>query len=359
MATFSHENRGSSISSERIKVAVLGAGNMGTALAHALAGNGHEVVLWDFFPEVVEDIQNRRENRRFLPDVRLHEMVRATMSAVECVMGARLVVVSVPSPFVASTLGPIMLGLENHAVLLNVAKGFAPGTRHSLLSMLERLAPTHACVQMAGPAIANEFARGTPASVVLATADELVARRVADWLSGPCFITETTTDVTGASLGGILKNVYAILLGCLDVLGKDSRNVEAAALTASVREMARIAEACGGQALTLYGLAGMGDLVATGLSQDSHNRKFGKALASGKLTSAIEAEIKLLPEGARAVAAVCALAHEADVPAPLAGWVRRTVEGTPPSWEGLLNELRAATRAASGTPPQPVGDDFR
>ena len=334
-----------------IKIAVLGAGNMGTAMAHALAGSGHDVVVWDFFPKVVKDIRQRRENKRFLPGVRLHPGVRAMSDASECVAGAALVVPSVPSSFVASTLAPVVPALEKDAVLLNVAKGFAPRTRRLLLSMMACLAPGHPCVHLAGPAIANELAWGVPTSVVLASADERAARRVADWFAGPTFLPSTTTDVTGAALGGILKNVYAILLGCLEELAGDARNLEAAALTACVREMADIASAHGGQPATLYGIAGLGDLVATGFSRDSHNRKFGQMLASGKTVAELEKKLHWLPEGVRATPAVCALARAGGVPAPLAGWVRRVLAGTRPSRDDLMRALRVAARPARRTKP--------
>jgi len=317
---------------------------MGTALAHALAGNGHELAVWDFFPEVVEDIRRYRENRRFLPGLRLHAGVRAVASPSECVAGAALVVLSVPSLFASTTLSSVVPALERNAVVLNVAKGFAPRTRHPLLFMLGRLASSHPCVHLAGPAIANELARGVPTSIVLAAAEERIALRVAGWFAGPTFMPVTTTDVAGAALGGILKNVYAILLGCLETLSGDARNVEAAALTACVREMTEIACAHGGRPATLYGMAGLGDLVATGFSRDSHNRKFGQMLASGKTMTQIKKEMRWLPEGARAANSVCALARAGRVPAPLAGWVRRLLAGSPPSLDGLLHAMRAAVR---------------
>ena len=331
----------------RRKFAVLGAGNMGTAMAHALAGHGHQVAVWDFFPKVVQDIRQHRENRRFLPGVRLHAGVRAATEAGECVAGAALVIVCVPSAFVASTLAPVVPALEKNAVLLNVAKGFAPRTKEPLLFMLEHAAPGHDCVHLAGPAIANELARGVPTSVLLASVDEQAARRVAKWFAGSSFIPSTTTDVMGAALGGILKNVYAILLGCLEKLGGDARNLEADALTVSVREMAAIAGAHGGQPATLYGIAGLGDLVATGFSRDSHNRKFGQLLATGKSVAELEQQLGWLPEGVRATATVCALARARRVPAPLAGWVRRVITGTPPSLEDLLRALRLAARTGN------------
>lgn len=325
---------------------------MGTAMAHVLAGNGHEVMLWDFFPEVVKGIRLHRENRRFLPGVRLHEGVRAVASASECVAGASLIVISVPSLFVSTTVAPVVPNLNKDAVLLNVAKGFAPGTRQPWSFMLGRLAPAHPCVHLAGPAIANELARGVPASIVLAAAEERIAMRVAGWMAGPSFLPGTTTDVAGAVLGGILKNVYAILLGCLETLSGDARNLEAAALTASMHEMAAIAGAHGGRADTLYGVAGLGDLVATGFSRDSHNRKFGQLLASGKTMAKIETEMRWLPEGVRAAAAACALARAGRVRAPLAGLVHRWGAGTPPSLDGLLRALRAAARSARRTAPE-------
>lgn len=331
-----------------LRIAVLGAGNMGTAMAHALAGNGHEVAVWDFFPDVIEDIRARRENRRFLSGVHLHAGIRAMNSPIECVTGAALIVLSVPSPFVKTTLTRVLPALGHEAILLNVAKGFAPGTRQLLPFLLELLAPRQPCVHLAGPAIANELARGQPASIVLASGDTRAAERVAGWLAGQCFLPSTTTDVTGAALGGILKNVYAILLGCLETLSDDSRNLEASALTASVREMAAIAVAQGGQVATLYGLAGLGDLVATGFSRDSHNRQFGKRLASGTTVPEIERETGWLPEGVRAAASACALAKAGGVPAPVAGWVRRVLAGTPPSLDGLLRALRAATLTFPG-----------
>lgn len=330
----------------RSKIAVLGAGNMGTALAHVLARNGHEVTMWDFFPKVVEDIQIHRENRRFLPGIALPRQIHATNSPTDCVTGAALVAICVPSLFANATLEGVLPALNRGAILLNVAKGFAPGTRQPLPFLLERLAPGHSCVHLAGPAIADEFVRGQTASVVFASSSESSVRRVTGWFAGPAIVALHTPDVAGAVIGGILKNVYAILLGSLSELGGDSRNLEAAALTASLREMVAIATAHGGQSETLHGLAGLGDLVGTGFSRASHNRCFGQMLATGATAAAIEEEKGCLPEGVRAATAACALARESGVKAPLANWVRRAIGGTRPT----LDNLQRAMRAAAHTP---------
>ena len=131
---------------------------------------------------------------------------------------------------------------------------------------------------LAGPAIANEFARGLPAAIVLAASTLAGAEAVRPVLQGDIFRVTTTNDVTGAALGGVLKNVYAILLGYVAAAAGESRNLEAAVLNTSLREMAVLAQALGAKSETIYGLAGLGDLVATGFSEDSHNRGFGYKL---------------------------------------------------------------------------------
>ena len=317
-------------------MAILGAGNMGTAMAHALASQGQAVALWDHFPEVVLEIRAQNHNRRFLPGVRLDRRIRACDSAEECIEGAAIVAICVPSAFVKSTVLPLVPSLAPDAILLNVAKGFVPGSREIMPALLERIAPGHACVHLAGPAIADEFARGLAAPIVMASTSVVAAGVVAEAFSPPHFHASVTGDITGAVLGGILKNVYAILLGCLDRLGGGSRNLQGAAIAACTREMAEIAAARGGDRDTLFGLAGLGDLVATGSSTDSHNWKFGQALASGTSAAAWENEHGWLPEGARAADDACLLASEKGLAAPLAEWVRDVLAGMPPTTAGLI-----------------------
>lgn len=329
--------------SPRPRVAVLGAGNMGSALAHALASQGCQVSLWDHFSEVVEDIQTHRENRRFLPGILLQPDIRACRSSAECVAGAALVIVSVPSAFIADTLEPILPVLNKGAVLVNVAKGFAPGTQHPLICSLEQRMPEHRWVHLAGPCVANEFVHGQQAFIVMASSSETTARLTADWFNGTHFKTSITSDLMGAALGGILKNVYAILLGCLNKLNGQRQNLGAAVITACIAEMADIAAAHGAQRSTIYGLSGLGDLVATGCSLDSHNRRFGELLASGKSVSEIKKEAGWLPEGVAAALTTCTLAESNGVSAPLAEWVRRSLVETPPTLGGLLDALRTAT----------------
>ncbi|HEY1169877.1 MAG TPA: NAD(P)H-dependent glycerol-3-phosphate dehydrogenase [Verrucomicrobiae bacterium] len=313
-------------------IAILGAGNMGTALGHLLASNGHEVVLWDFFTEVVEEINLRHRNSRYLDGVELSKRIRATSSRIECVQDAAMLVLAMPSAFIVDALLEVKPVLSSKIPVISAAKGVLRDTHEPISEKIAEVVASDQLTILGGPAIANEFSRGMATAVMLASVS---SEQCALWqgaLQNDFFRTLPTQDVTGVYLGGILKNVYAILLGYLDALG-GGKNLEAAVLNAALREMAMLAIAKSAQRETIYGLAGLGDLVATGFSKDSHNRGYGWKLGSNSGLS----ETKLLPEGAWAVHSVCLWANEAKVEVPLACLVKEIVEGKRP---GLAEALR-------------------
>jgi glycerol-3-phosphate dehydrogenase (NAD(P)+) len=320
-------------------VAILGAGNMGTALAQVCALNGSSVILWDHFPAVVAEINQQRRNSRYLPGISLSPNITAVTSPMEAVRAAQLIVLAVPSPFIRATLEAALPGCAADAVFLNVAKGIELTTREPIHVGVGRQLGGRPLVLLAGPAIANEFSRGFPAAVMLASESISNAKRVRPLLEGEIFRVTTTSDVAGAALGGILKNVYAILLGYVAAAVGESRNLEAAVLNASLREMAALGPALGAERETIFGLAGLGDLVATGFSDDSHNRSFGRKLGAGRTLPDIQRDTPLLPEGARTVDIACAWAESKGIRVPLAEFVRRAVAGGQPPLNELLREL--------------------
>jgi glycerol-3-phosphate dehydrogenase (NAD(P)+) len=320
-------------------VAVLGAGNMGSAMAHLIAGNGSPVVIWDHFASVVDEINADQKNSRYLPGIHLNRGVTAAIDPARCVEQAKAVVLAVPSPFVASILERIAPQLAPEVPVLNAAKGLDPVTKRPIHETVSRLLPKHPQCLLAGPAIANEFAAGQPAAVLLAAESDNAASALRDLLENSHFRVATSTDVVGAALGGILKNIYALLFGYLDSAIQAGRNLEGTLLASSIAEMAGIAEAFGARRETLYGRAGLGDLAATGFSTHSHNRRCGRLFGSGKTAREIEAELGVMPEGVRTVKAVADWIASHHLRAPLALLAQRLVNDNRPTAAEVLEAL--------------------
>jgi glycerol-3-phosphate dehydrogenase (NAD(P)+) len=264
-------------------ITVLGAGNMGTAVAQVLAANDHDVRAWSIEIDVLEEIRDRRANPKYLAGVDLHPVIEAVWDLERAVQGSSVIVLSVPSQIVAGMardLGPF---LRPEQLVLNVAKGLESGTNCRLSEVIvrelgEEFRPSVG--SMGGPAIAIEMARGMPTAVIIAFEEEAAAGRVQALLQNDWVKVDTTTDLCGLELCSTLKNVYAIALGICDGMGFGA-NTKAFVGTLAMAEMGRICAALGGQAETVYGLAGLGDLLTTGYSQHSRNRTLGEMLGKG------------------------------------------------------------------------------
>jgi len=290
-----------------MKTAVIGSGNMGTALAHLLADNGHSVVCWDHIPEVVEDIRRNHQNARFLPGVTLPSSVTADLLLNHVVREAQMIFIAVPSLYFRHVVKEFSPFSMPQAVIVGTSKGLEAET-HKRMSQVYAESSLHTAdhyVAMSGPSIANEFARKRPTAVVLASSSHSPLHKAAGALANPYFRVETSEDLVGVEVGGILKNIYAIGLGLLDGLNHGSPNLKAAFVTMALREMKEMAQKMGAQEKTLEGLAGLGDLVSTGFSGDSHNRKLGEFLAAGmEYDKAIAQLGGVVPEGVRATSMI-------------------------------------------------------
>ncbi len=263
-------------------VAVLGAGNMGTALAQVIATNSHSVRLWSIEHDVLEEIRDHNRNTKYLDGIKLQSGISATWDLAEAVAGAGLVVVSVPSQVVgglAAELGPL---IKPGQLVLNVAKGLEADT-HRRMSEAIRVQLDGSCAEfvgsMGGPAIAIEMARGVPMAVIIGIAHTEGRAACQGILQNESLKVEATRDVTGLELCATLKNVYAISLGMCDGLAYGT-NTKAFLANLALVEMSAIAVALGGRAETVYGLAGLGDLLTTGFSEHSRNRTLGERIGS-------------------------------------------------------------------------------
>jgi glycerol-3-phosphate dehydrogenase (NAD(P)+) len=265
------------------EAAVLGAGNMGTALAQVVASNGHHVRLWSIEHDVLEDVRDRRLNIKYLEGVTLHENIEAVWDLEKAVAGARLLIVSVPSQIVRGLTRDIAHLVTPSQVLLNVAKGLEAGTHRRMTEVIcEELDDAHAHYvgSMGGPAIAIEMARGLPMAIIVAVTDPESQSVCQTMLQNRHLKVETTHDVSGLELCATLKNVYAVSLGMSDGLGLGT-NTKAFLASLALDEMSAIAGALGGQPATVYGLAGVGDLITTGFSPHGRNRTLGEHLGEG------------------------------------------------------------------------------
>lgn len=308
-------------------VAILGAGNMGTALAVGAARHA-PVVLWSIEPEVVAAITKKRENTKYLSGVRLGRTVRATGSLTDAVRGARLVVVAVPSHVVEGVAREMAPLLGAGALVLNVAKGVDERSLAPMVDVIEdELRPAHRrlLATLSGPSIATEFAAGQPTVVNVASRSLAVAKRVARLLETPTFRLRPTTDVVGTALGGTLKNVYALALGMCDG-AKLGANTKAALLTLAVEEMNRIMRAMGARSTdAVHGFAGLGDLFVTGTSPHSRNRSFGEEICVDPSCRIKMRDPSQTIEGVRATRAIAPFARRKRIDAPVLFLVDRVL----------------------------------
>ena len=310
------------------KVAVLGAGSWGTAFSMVLADAGNDVVIWARREEVADGIRERRENSDYLPGIELPRTVTATHDPEQALGGADVVVLAVPSQSLRTNLQPFLPFLEPDAVLVSLMKGIELGSLERMSEVIQEVAdvdPGRIAV-VSGPNLAKEIARREPAASVVACIDEDVVTMLQKRCHSPAFRPYTSVDVLGCELGGAYKNVVALCVGMAVGLGFGD-NTTASLITRGLAETARLAMRLGANPLTLMGLAGLGDLVATCSSPLSRNRTFGEKLGLGLTVEEIVASTRQVAEGAKSCSSIRALAEKAGVEAPIAEHVDEVVAG--------------------------------
>ena len=324
-------------------VGVIGAGSWGTALAAHMRRRGEDVRLWAREPEIAAGIRDTGRNPFFLSDVDLPAGLGVASDINAVVSGAELVIVAVPSEFVAVTLKSIVR-LSPGVPLVSATKGFDPERHVRMTEVLAERFPGAGAAALSGPTFAREVVVGRPTAAVIASRDAALSARLQDAIGTREFRLYTNADVVGVEAGGALKNVMAIATGIADGLDL-GQNARAALITRGLAEITRLAVALGAQPATLAGLAGMGDLVLTCTGSLSRNRSLGIALAKGDALERVESETRMIAEGARTVRSALALAKQHGVSLPICEEVAAVLfEGKPPA-DALTALLgRAPTR---------------
>jgi glycerol-3-phosphate dehydrogenase (NAD(P)+) len=329
-----------------VPIGVVGAGSWGTALAIHLARAGHAVRLWAREPEVVAGIRATRRNPIYLSDVECPRAVEPTGDPAEAVAGAQIVVIVVPSEFVAATLKNLTR-IPAGVPVVSATKGFDPGRHLRMSELILERHPGAAVAALSGPTFAREVAQGHPTAAVIASPDEALATRLQAVLGSREFRLYTNRDIVGVEAGGALKNVMAIATGLADGL-ELGENARAALITRGLAELTRLAVALGANPLTMAGLAGLGDLVLTCTGSLSRNRRLGMELARGRTQAAVETETRMIAEGARTVVSAIALARRHGVSMPIAAEVAAVLFEAKPPREALAALLARAARPEGG-----------
>jgi glycerol-3-phosphate dehydrogenase (NAD(P)+) len=299
-----------------MKVGVCGGGAWGSVLASVAAAHGHDVALWEFDARDAAALARDRATARTVPGFRLPDAVAVTNDLGAAVSGRQIVVVVVPSDTVRATLMAARPAMDSRAVVVCASKGLEPETRLTMAGVIGQIVPAARVALLSGPSFAQEIAAGLPAALVSASTDAGANEAVVAALGGERFRIYTSDDVMGVAIGGALKNVIAIAVGCCDGFGF-GLNARAALMTRGLAEMGRLAVKLGAHPLTLSGLAGFGDLVLTCTGELSRNRQIGLALARGETLPQIVAALGHVAEGIGTARIARALAEELGVDLPI------------------------------------------
>ena len=298
-----------------MKIAVLGSGGWGTALALVLLENGHDVTLWSYTEEESAVLRQTGENP-MLKGVALPKELKLT-SDLACVKGCGAVVLATPSFAVRTTAKAAASLLEPGAVLVSVSKGIEKDTSLTLTDAIEQeVGDAHPIVALSGPSHAEEVGRHIPTVVVSASKDRSAAEQVQDLFMNERFRVYASDDVVGMELGAALKNVIALCAGISDGMGYGD-NTKAALMTRGLTEIARLGVAMGGRRETFAGLSGVGDLIVTCTSMHSRNRRCGILIGKGTPTQQAVKEIGAVVEGYYAAANARTLARKVGVEMPI------------------------------------------
>ncbi len=312
------------------RIAIFGAGGMGTALALLFSKSAQDVRLWSRDPEHAGPFARTRVNERHLPGIVVPESIRITSDGLEAADCADLIVAAIPSSYLRATLAGLAPVLPVGAPVLSVVKGIEYGTlaRPSQI-IADTLGPRPIAV-LSGPSHAEELARGLPASVVVSGTFEPLNVQVREVLSHAAFRVYTSTDALGVELAGALKNILGIAAGICDGLAFGD-NAKAALLTRGLVEIARLGVHLGARLDTFYGLAGVGDVVTTCYSPYGRNRFVGERIGRGETLEHVLAEMVNVAEGVPTTRSVHSLASRQGVEMPITAELYQVLfEGKPP-----------------------------
>ncbi len=308
------------------RIAVMGAGSWGTALSVTLAGNGHDVFMWDINEAHLAKISADRENKQFLPEVKLPSAVKISFDEREALAGADVVLFSVPAQHFRSAFSQALPLMPSNALIVNVAKGIEQTSLQRMSEIAFSIKSDIRYVVLSGPSHAEEVGRGMPTTVTVASPDRNLAEEAQDIFMNDYFRIYTNDDVAGVELGGSLKNIIALGAGISDGLGYGD-NAKAAMMTRGMTEITRLGVKMGADARTFSGLSGIGDLIVTCTSMHSRNRRCGIMIGEGMNPKDATEKVGMVVEGIYTTDAAYRLAKKVGVEMPITEAIYGVING--------------------------------
>ena len=310
------------------RIGIIGAGSWGTALATVLAEKGHNVTIWLRDRKQAEDIQRNRENKKYLPGIRLSDNIKVTEDKKEAASNAEALLFSIPAQSFREVFEEIMAFAEKDVIVINAAKGIEKGSLLRLSQVAEEIVSgiSDRYAVISGPSHAEEVGKRLPTTVAITSVNEYVAAIVQDLFFTDRFRTYIQDDVMGVELGGALKNIIALGAGISDGMGFGD-NAKAALMTRGLAEIARLGIALGAKSDTFLGLTGVGDLIVTCTSMHSRNRRCGILIGQGKTPKEAADEIGMIVESISTTAAAYGLAKANGVEMPITEKIYEVING--------------------------------
>ena len=300
------------------KIAVIGSGGWGIALAILLHKNGHNLTIWSFDKKETEELKASRENKTKLPNILLPKDIEVTNDLKKAVDGKDILILAVPSKTIRSVSKSLKNIIKDNQIIVNVAKGLEENTLKTMTDIIEEeLKEKNPKVAvLSGPSHAEEVGRGIPTTCVVSAHNKELTLYLQNIFMNPSFRVYTSPDMIGVEIGGALKNVIALAAGIADGLNYGD-NTKAALITRGIKEISALGVAMGGEQSTFYGLTGLGDLIVTCASMHSRNRRAGILLGQGKTIDEAIKEVNMVVEGVYSAKSALMAAKKYNIEIPI------------------------------------------
>ena len=297
------------------KIAFIGGGSFGTALAVLLAKKGNDVNIYNRDKVVVDEINNERKNSKYIKDLTIPQNIKAFDNIEEAVKDSEYIILAVPSHVIREMARKLKNLINENSIIVSIAKGIEEGSDERLSVVIEEEL-NNPVVVLSGPSHAEEVVEELPTTIVVASRNMEYAKKVQDLFMTSSFRVYTNDDIIGVEVGGAVKNIIALAAGVADGIGYGD-NTKAALMTRGMKEIARVGIALGGSAETFYGLTGMGDLIVTCTSMHSRNRRAGILIGQGLSKDEALKEVGMVVEGVKACKAFYELKEKIGVSMPI------------------------------------------